>query len=300
MIQESPPYKVNGWKALIWLIILFPVTLAVMDLTITFNPPVLENEMSVRDILLLVLFFIPALAVLGFCFKGFFTLEPNEASVLTLFGRYTGTVREQGFWWVNPLNSKQKISLRARNFDSERLKVNDKNGNPIEISAVVVWRVEDTAQASFEVDDFVEYIRVQSESAIRHLATSYPYDQTEGETASLRSSIEEVSEALGNEIQERVAAAGVSVSEARINHLAYAPEIAQVMLQRQQADAIIAARQKIVDGAVGMVEMALERLKEQHVVDLDEERKAAMVSNLLTVLCSESSTQPIVNTGSLY
>ncbi len=300
MITERIPLKFNGWRVLASLIVLTLVTLAAMDAVVTFKPPVLESEMSVRDILLLVLFFLPALAVLGFCFKGFFTLEPNEASVLTLFGKYTGTVREQGFWWVNPLNSKQKISLRARNFDSERLKVNDKNGNPIEISAVVVWRVEDTAQASFEVDDFVEYIQVQSESAIRHLATSYPYDLTEGETASLRSSIEEVSEALGNEIQERVGAAGVSVSEARINHLAYAPEIAQVMLQRQQADAIIAARQKIVDGAVGMVEMALERLKEQHVVDLDEERKAAMVSNLLTVLCSESSTQPIVNTGSLY
>jgi len=300
MITERIPLKFNGWRALAWLIVLFPLTMVVMDWVITFNPPVLEQEMSVRDILLLVLVFFPALAVLAFCFKGFFTLEPNEASVLTLFGKYTGTVREQGFWWVNPLNSKKKISLRARNFDSERLKVNDKNGNPIEISAVVVWRVEDTAQASFEVDDFVEYIQVQSESAIRHLATSYPYDLTEGETASLRSSIDEVSEALGNEIQERVGAAGVSVSEARINHLAYAPEIAQVMLQRQQADAIIAARQKIVDGAVGMVEMALERLKEQQVVDLDEERKAAMVSNLLTVLCSESSTQPIVNTGSLY
>ena len=297
MITERSPLKFSGWKALAWLIVMFPLTLAAMDAVVTFNPPVLEQEMSVRDILLLVLVFFPALAVLAFCFKGFFTLEPNEASVLTLFGKYTGTVREQGFWWVNPLNSKKKISLRARNFDSERLKVNDKNGNPIEISAVVV---EDTAQASFEVDDFVEYIQVQSESAIRHLATSYPYDLTEGETASLRSSIDEVSEALGNEIQERVGAAGVSVSEARINHLAYAPEIAQVMLQRQQADAIIAARQKIVDGAVGMVEMALERLKEQHVVDLDEERKAAMVSNLLTVLCSESSTQPIVNTGSLY
>jgi hypothetical protein len=300
MITETHPLKVSGWKALIWLIILFPVTLAVMDLMITFDPPVLENEMSLRDLALLVFVFLPALALILFSFKGFFTLEPNEATVLTLFGKYTGTVRHQGFWWVNPLNSKKRISLRARNFDSERLKVNDKNGNPIEISAVVVWRVEDTAQASFEVDDFVEYIQVQSESAIRHLATSYPYDLTEGETASLRSSIEEVSEALGNEIQERVGAAGVSVSEARINHLAYAPEIAQVMLQRQQADAIIAARQKIVDGAVGMVEMALERLKDQHVVDLDEERKAAMVSNLLTVLCSESSTQPIVNTGSLY
>ena len=300
MVSEKIPFKVNGWKALVWLIVLIPATAILMDLAITFNPPVLEQEMSVRDLLLLVFLFLPGFAVLGFSFKGFFTLEPNEASVLTLFGRYTGTAKDQGFWWVNPLNSKKKISLRARNFDSERLKVNDKNGNPIEISAVVVWRVDETAQASFDVDDFVEYIQVQSESAVRHLATRYTYDLTDGETASLRSSIDEVSEALGDEIQERVGAAGVHVSEARINHLAYAPEIAQAMLQRQQADAIIAARQKIVDGAVGMVEMALAKLKAQDVVDLDEERKAAMVSNLLTVLCSESSTQPIVNTGSLY
>ncbi len=300
MFSEKMPFKVNGWKALVWLIVLIPATAIVMDLMITFDPPVLEQEMSVRDVVLLVFLFIPGFAVLGFSFKGFFTLEPNEASVLTLLGRYTGTAKEQGFWWVNPLNSKKKISLRARNFDSERLKVNDKNGNPIEISAVVVWSVEETAQASFDVDDFIEYVQVQSESAIRHLATRYAYDLTEGETTSLRSSIDEVSQALGEEIQERVGAAGVTVSEARINHLAYAPEIAQAMLQRQQADAIIAARQKIVDGAVGMVEMALAKLKEQDVVELDEERKAAMVSNLLVVLCSDSSTQPIVNTGSLY
>lgn len=300
MIKESRPFVVNGWKALIVLIILFPVTLAVMDLAITFNPPVLDTGMSARDVLLLVLVFLPVLVILLFSFKGFFTLEPNEASVLTLFGKYTGTARQQGFWWVNPLNSKKKVSLRARNFDGDKLKVNDKSGNPIEISAVIVWRVDDTAQASFEVDDFVEYVQVQSESAIRHLASNYTYDQTEGETTSLRSSIDEVSEALGSEIQERVVDAGVAIAEARINHLAYAPEIAQAMLQRQQADAIIAARQKIVDGAVGMVDMALERLKEQDVVDLDEERKAAMVSNLLVVLCGESSTQPVVNAGSIY
>lgn len=300
MIKESQPFVVDGWKALIVLIILFPVTLAVMDMTVTFNPPVLETGMSVRDVLLLVLVFLPALAILLFSFKGFFTLEPNEASVLTLFGKYTGTARHQGFWWVNPLNSKKKVSLRARNFDGDKLKVNDKSGNPIEMSAVIVWRVDDTAQASFEVDDFVEYVQVQSESAIRHLASNYTYDLAEGETVSLRSSIDEVSDALGSEIQERVVDAGVSIAEARINHLAYAPEIAQAMLQRQQADAIIAARQKIVDGAVGMVDMALERLKEQDVVDLDEERKAAMVSNLLVVLCGESSTQPVVNAGSIY
>ncbi len=300
MFTEKTPLKFNGWKLLALLLALVPVWLILMDLAITFESPVLDDGMHLRDALLLVFIFLPGLAAVLFSFKGFFTLEPNEASVLTLFGKYTGTVRQEGFWWVNPLTSKRKISLRARNFDSEQLKVNDKNGNPIEISAVVVWRVEDTAQAGFEVDDFVEYVQVQSESAIRHLATKYAYDLTEDESASLRSSIEEVSESLGREIQERVAAAGVSVSEARINHLAYAPEIAQAMLQRQQADAIIAARQKIVDGAVGMVDMALERLSAKNVVELDEERKAAMVSNLLVVLCSESSTQPVVNSGSLY
>ena len=231
---------------------------------------------------------------------GLFTLEPNEASVLVFFGNYKGSVKETGFWWVNPLITKKKISLRARNFDSDRLKVNDKKGNPIEISAVIVWRVNDTAQATFDVDNLVEYVHMQSESAIRHLATSYPYDVTEGDELSLRSSTDEVSEALVIEIQNRIQAAGVTIDEARINHLAYAPEIAQAMLQRQQAEAIIAARRKIVDGAVGMVEMALNKLKEHDVIDLDEERKAAMVSNLLVVLCSDRSTQPIVNAGSLY
>jgi len=233
-------------------------------------------------------------------FVGLFTVEPNEAVVLILFGKYKGTEKTQGFRWANPLYSKKKISLRVRNFDSEKLKVNDKKGNPIEISAVVVWKVEDTAEAVFEVDDYLNYVHVQSESAIRHLATSYPYDDTEGESISLRSSIDEVSEHLQKEIDERVRAAGVKVLEARINHLAYSPEIAQAMLQRQQAEAIIAARQKIVEGAVGMVEMALERLKDQNVVDLDEERKANMVSNLMVVLCSDRATQPIINTGSLY
>ncbi|MCB9208264.1 MAG: SPFH domain-containing protein [Ignavibacteriales bacterium] len=233
-------------------------------------------------------------------FTGFFTVEPNEAIVLILFGKYVGTEKTIGFRWANPFYTKKKISLRVRNFDSEKLKVNDKKGNPIEISAVVVWKVEDTAEAVFEVDDYLNYVHVQSESAIRHLATSYPYDDSEGEETSLRSSIDEVSEHLQKEIHERVSAAGVVVLEARINHLAYSPEIAQAMLQRQQAEAIIAARQKIVEGAVSMVEMALERLKDQNVVDLDEERKANMVSNLMVVLCSDRATQPIINTGSLY
>jgi regulator of protease activity HflC (stomatin/prohibitin superfamily) len=233
-------------------------------------------------------------------FTGLFTVEPNEAVVLILFGKYIGTEKTTGFRWANPFYTKKKISLRVRNFDSEKLKVNDKKGNPIEISAVVVWKVEDTAEAVFEVDDYLNYVHVQSESAIRHLATSYNYDDTEGEETSLRSSIDEVSEHLQKEIHERVSAAGVVVLEARINHLAYSPEIAHAMLQRQQAEAIIAARQKIVEGAVGMVEMALERLKEQGVIDLDEERKANMVSNLMVVLCSDKATQPIINAGSLY
>ncbi|MBK7104906.1 MAG: SPFH domain-containing protein [Ignavibacteriae bacterium] len=231
---------------------------------------------------------------------GFFTVEPNEAIVLILFGKYVGTEKTVGFRWANPFYTKKKISLRVRNFDSEKLKVNDQKGNPIEISAVVVWKVDDTAEAVFEVDDYLNYVHVQSESAIRHLATSYPYDNSEGNELSLRSSIDIVSEHLQKEIHERVSAAGVTVLEARINHLAYSPEIAQAMLQRQQAEAIIAARQKIVEGAVSMVEMALERLKKQNVIELDEERKANMVSNLMVVLCSDRATQPVINTGSLY
>ncbi|MBK7981023.1 MAG: SPFH domain-containing protein [Ignavibacteriae bacterium] len=233
-------------------------------------------------------------------FFGFFTVEPNEAIVLILFGKYVGTEKTIGFRWANPFYTKKKISLRVRNFNSEKLKVNDQKGNPIEISAVVVWKVTDTAEAVFEVDDYLNYVHVQSESAIRHLATSYPYDNSEGNELSLRSSIDEVSEHLQKEIHNRVSAAGVTVLEARINHLAYSPEIAQAMLQRQQAEAIIAARQKIVEGAVSMVEMALERLKKQNVIDLDEERKAAMVSNLMVVLCSDRATQPVINAGSLY
>lgn len=236
-----------------------------------------------------------------FLMVGFFTVEPNEGVVLLLFGKYIGTERTIGFRWANPLFQRKKISLRVRNFDGEKLKVNDKKGNPIEISAVIVWKVEDTAEAVFEVDNFMDYVQVQSESAVRHLAVRYAYDSYDSEDEiSLRSALDEVSEDLGKEIQERVAAAGVKIIEARINHLAYAPEIAQAMLQRQQAEAIIAARQKIVEGAVSMVEMALEKLKKQGVVELDEERKANMVSNLMVVLCSDKAAQPIVNAGSLY
>jgi len=266
---------------------------------------------------------------------GHFTLQPNEARVLILFGAYKGTVRASGFWWANPFYSHNrgrapvapgaisteklknaamqsqvesllhrtlpaKISLRARNFNSEKLKVNDKRGNPIEIAAVIVWRVEDTAKAAFDVDDFESYVHIQSESAVRHIASLFAYDRGDEHEPTLRESADEVAAALGKELQERLHKAGVVVEEARLTHLAYAPEIAQAMLRRQQAEAVIAARQKIVHGAVSMVEMALRELSEKSVVKLDEERKAAMVSNLLVVLCGETEVTPVVNTGTLY
>ncbi|MBZ2177598.1 MAG: SPFH domain-containing protein [Acidobacteria bacterium] len=231
---------------------------------------------------------------------GSFTVQPNEAVVLQLFGRYVGTVKDPGLRWANPFFSKKKISLRVRNFETNHLKVNDHDGNPIEIAAVVVWRVVDSAEATFQVDDYSHYVTVQAEAALRNLATVYPYDAHEGQEISLRGSTEVVAERLKTEIQSRLAVAGVEVTEARISHLAYAPEIAAAMLQRQQAGAIIAARAKIVEGAVGMVEMALDHLNERAVVNLDEERKAAMVSNLLVVLCSERNVHPVVNTGTLH
>ncbi|MBI4576482.1 MAG: SPFH domain-containing protein, partial [Planctomycetes bacterium] len=233
-------------------------------------------------------------------YAGHFTLQPNEGRVLVLFGAYRGTVRESGFHWTNPFNSKLRVSLRARNMNTERLKVNDRRGNPIEIGAVVVWRVQDTAQALFDVDHYEDYVKIQSESALRHLAGAYAYDQGEEEELTLRASMDEVAVALRGELQERLAPAGVVVEEARLAHLAYAPEIAGAMLRRQQAEAIIAARQKIVHGAVSMVEMALRDLSAKHVVELDEERKASMVSNLLVVLCGEHEAQPVINTGTLY
>ena len=228
---------------------------------------------------------------------GLFTVSPNEAKVLQLFGNYMGTVREPGLRWVNPFFTKRSISLRVRNFESGRLKVNDLAGNPIEIASVVVWKVVDTAEALFHVDNYDNFVHVQSESALRNMALSYPYDAHGDGEISLRSHTAEVAEHLKTEIQERLAQAGVEVLEARISHLAYAPEIAQAMLQRQQASAVVAARQTIVEGAVGMVEMALQMLSRQNIVELDNERKATMVSNLLVVLCSERGTQPIVNAG---
>jgi regulator of protease activity HflC (stomatin/prohibitin superfamily) len=281
--------------------------------------------------------FIPALLMFP-CFViglfGFFALQPNEARVLILFGDYRGTVRRSGFHWGNPFYSngpsshstatagvegggkpagvraqghpakkpvgRNKISLRARTLNGEKLKVNDKRGNPIEISAIVVWRVNDTAQAMFDVDDFESYVEMQSESALRHLASRYAYDQGEEEEITLRSNVEDVSRALRTELEERLAKSGVVIEEARLNHLAYAQEIAQAMLRRQQAEAVIAARQKIVHGAVSMVEMALRELQDKHVITLDDERKATMVSNLLVVLCGESEAKPVINTGTLY
>ena len=231
---------------------------------------------------------------------GFFTVAPNEGQVLQLFGAYRGTVRENGLRWANPFFSKRRLSLRVRNFESGKLKVNDTDGNPIEIAAVVVWRVIDTAEAVFQVDEYDNYVKVQSEAAVRNLATRYPYDSHDEERVSLRGSTADVAHDLKREIQERLAKAGVEVIEARISHLAYAPEIAAAMLRRQQAGAIIAARQKIVEGAVGMVEMALEMLTRSQTVRLDEERKAQMVSNLLVVLCGDREAQPVVNTGTIY
>ena len=239
-----------------------------------------------------------ALAIFVSC--GFFTVDPNKAVVLQLFGKYVGTVKDEGLRWTIPLYAKHTVSLRARNFETNRLKVNDFDGNPIEIGAVVVWKVVDSAEASFQVDNYENYVNIQSESALRTLATHYSYDSHEKDGISLRANTAEIAARLQQEIQERLDVAGVAVVEARISHLAYAPEIAAAMLQRQQASAIVAARQKIVEGAVGMVEMALDMLSQRSVVHLDEERKAAMVCNLLVVLCGERSTQPVINAGTLH
>jgi len=235
-----------------------------------------------------------------FLAPGLYMLQPNESAILTLFGQYIGTDRNEGLRRAFPLYRKQRLSLRARNLNAPTLKVNDKRGNPVEISAAIVWRVQDTAQAIFDVDDFERYVAVQAEAAIRHLASRYAYDDGEEGEPTLRGNVEDVSRALRAELQERLAKAGITVDEARLTHLAYAPEIAQAMLRRQQAEAVIAARQKIVHGAVSMVHMALTELAEKQVVQLDDERRAAMVSNLMVVLCGESEVHPVVNTGTLY
>ncbi|MDI4634586.1 SPFH domain-containing protein [Pelomonas sp. V22] len=287
--RETAALTANGYSAL-----LVALALAVVGALLMYRG--IENPVVVGIAALL---FVAA----GLPLAGLYMLQPGEASILTLFGRYSGTDRSEGLRWANPLTMKRKISLRARNLNAATLKVNDKRGNPVEIAAALVWRVEDTARAVFEVDDFEAYVRIQAETAIRHLASQFAYDEgddTNSGEITLRAGQDEVVRELVKELQERCAEAGVTVVDAKITHLAYAPEIAQVMLRRQQAEAIISARKKIVQGAVSMVEEALKGLSERDIVVLDDERKAAMVSNLLVVLCSDKDTQPIVNAGTLY
>ncbi|MCX6597926.1 MAG: SPFH domain-containing protein [Acidobacteria bacterium] len=292
MIKEQTQSTQSGLLALLVLLLAAGATVALLVFSIR------ELDQPERGIGV-------AIAIAGFfaamiALAGNFSVGPNEAMVLQLFGQYTGTVRTPGLHWANPFLSKRKISMRVRNFETQHLKVNDHEGNPIEIAAVVVWKVYDSAEACFEVDNYENYVHVQSEAALRNLATAYAYDAHEEDKLSLRGNTELVASQLKTEIDDRLKKAGVEVLEARISHLAYSPEIAQAMLQRQQASAIIAARQKIVEGAVGMVEMALEMLSRKKLVELDEERKAAMVSNLLVVLCGERATQPVINTGTIY
>jgi len=288
MIREIERKALSGWVMLPVLLLMILALPAIGLLAITSGAQVLGVLIVLLEPVVLV------------CLVGFFIVNPNEGRVLQFFGSYRGTVKTSGLRWANPLYSKRHISLRIRNFESQRLKVNDLDGNPIEIAAVVVWKVVDSAEAFFEVDNFENFVKVQSEAALRNLATRYPYDAHEEHVTSLRGNTAIVAGELQKEVQDRLSKAGVHVLEARISHLAYAPEIASAMLRRQQAGAIIAARQKIVEGAVGMVEMALELLDKSGKVQLDEERKAAMVSNLLVVLCADREAQPVVNTGSLY
>jgi SPFH domain / Band 7 family len=290
MIREKQLSAVSGWVALA---ILLALLVGVVGLIVA---EAMSGAAVPWHIALLALL----AGIDGVCLGGLFVVNPNEGQVLQLFGRYVGTVKEPGLRWANPFYTKKRISQRVRNFESQHLKVNDIEGNPIEIAAVVVWKVVETAEASFEVDNYENFVHVQSEAALRNLATSYPYDAHDDKITSLRGQTAAVAEHLKTEIQERLEKAGVEVIEARISHLAYAPEIAAAMLQRQQAGAIIAARTRIVEGAVGMVEMALERLSQKDILKLDEERRATMVSNLLIVLCGERGAQPVINTGSLY
>lgn len=284
MIKEKQAFSLNGYGVAVVLVVLM-----------WFFGSSISSKMLAADIAMLAL-----LVLTGLMWVGFFMVQPNQSKVLTLFGSYVGSESRTGLRWTIPLFLRKTISLRIRNFESGKIKVNDHLGNPIEIATIVVWSVSDTAEAVFEVDDYESFVNIQSESALRNMASSYPYDQHGQPGIALRSHPQEISDRLKEEIQERLGRAGVTVHEARISHLAYAQEIASAMLQRQQATAIIAARSKIVEGAVGMVEMALARLKEQDVVELDEERKAAMVSNLLVVLCGDKNAQPVLNTGSIY
>ena len=288
MIQEKTRNVASGYLALL---VLPAMTLVFGWLFV--RAAQVGNEVAAVLYALVVL-------VLFICYKGFFMVHPNQAKVLQLFGTYVGSVRQTGLRWANPFYSKVPVSLRVRNFESEVLKVNDNSGNPIDIAAVVVWKVVDSAEAVFEVDDYESFVKIQSEAALRNLATSYPYESHNEEQVALRSDPQAIAEKLRDEVQDRLEKAGVQALEARISHLAYAKEIASAMLKRQQAQAIVAARRQIVDGAVGMVQMALSELQAQGVVDLDEERKANMVCNLLVVLCGEENAQPVLNAGSLY
>ncbi len=299
MNKEHVAQTIPGIPALLGLIAL---TVAIVIGFIWYVAGVLEPAGDTVDLVMLLPMFALMLAFTAVCiaYGGLTPVNPNEARALVLFGRYRGTVHEQGLQWVNPFTERRKISIRVRNFETSKLKVNDFDGNPIEIAAIVVWKVTDTAEALFEVDNYENFVNVQAESALRNLATSHPYDtHVEGQIA-LRANQAVVADQLRQEIQDRLEKAGLNVIEARISHLAYAPEIANAMLRRQQAKAVIAARTLIVEGAVGMVEMALAQLSEKNVVTLDEERKAQMVSNLLVVLCSEHETQPVINAGTLY
>ena len=287
MIREIERKPVSGYVAIVVLLLASAIGGVAMVHAV-------DNEILIAVVLAALW-----LVVTFICWFGIFLVNPNEAKVLQLFGRYAGTVRDAGLKWANPFYTKHKVSVRVRNFESQKLKVNDSHSNPVEIAAVVVWRVVDTAEALFEVDDYIQYVHVQSESALRNMATHYPYDAHAGEI-SLTANAAEISDKLTSEIQARLERAGVEVIESRISHLAYAQEIASAMLQRQQASAVVAARSKIVEGAVGMVEMALAELSKKEIVQLDEERKAQMVSNLLVVLCSDRHTQPVVNAGSIY
>jgi regulator of protease activity HflC (stomatin/prohibitin superfamily) len=284
LTQEKEVIKFNGFLVLILILGLYLVSAYLFIMAIMKNqPPIVA---------------IPIIVFTSLLLGGFYIVQPNEARVLTFFGKYIGSARDGGFWWSNPFTVKKAISLRIRNFDSTKIKVNDSHGSPIEIAAVIVWKVEDSASALFDVEDYQEYVQIQSETALRHLASQYPYDSEEEK--SLRASSDEVVLTLRNELKLKLKDAGVAIIEAKLSHLAYSPEIAQAMLRRQQAQAIISARQKIVEGAVGMVEMALRKLSEQNIIELDDERKATMVNNLLVTLVSENETRQVINTGSIY
>jgi len=287
-VTETKASRMNGFLALVMLFIFIAIDIYAL------RAGILSNNIAI------LWFFVPFTLFIFLWAAGFTVVQPNEARVLVLFGKYIGSVRDSGFWWTNPFASKKHVSLRIRNFNSEKIKVNDLHGNPVEIAAVVVWQVVDSSRALFDVDNYVQFVDVQSETAIRALASEYPYDTQQEDEPSLRGNVQEISEKMKKTVQTRLEVAGVTVIESRISHLAYAPEIAQAMLRRQQAQAIIAARQKIVEGAVGMVQMALKALSDQNIVTLDEDKKATMVNNLMVALVSDREVTPVINTGTIY